>query len=56
MKMILCGNELQFNNDNRMSFMDMQPFLNKTATFEAGNKSSFHANSGLIVANKASIK
>ena len=50
------GNELQFTND--------KPYViygyvvvpsDKTATFEAGTRVHFHANSGLIIAKNASI-
>ena len=52
-------------NGNELQFTKKKPYViygyaavpaNKTATFEAGTKVHFHANSGLIVANKASIK
>ena len=52
-------------NGNELRFTKAKPYViygyaavpsNKTATFEAGTKVHFHANSGLIVANKASIK
>ena len=48
-----------------MQFTKKKPYViygyaavpsNKIATFEAGTKVHFHANSGLIVTNKASIK
>lgn len=51
------GNELQFTNKKPYviyGYAAVPP--NKTATFEAGTKVYFHANSGLIVANKASIQ
>ena len=52
-------------NGNELQFTKKKPYViygyaavpsTKTATFEAGTKVHFHANSGLIVANKASIK
>ena len=52
-------------NGNELQFTKKKPYViygyaavpsNKIATFEAGTKVHFHANSGLIVANKASIK
>ena len=52
-------------NGNELKFTNKKPYViygyaavpsNKTATFEAGTKVHFHANSGLIVVNKASIK
>ena len=52
-------------NGNELHFTKKKPYViygyaavpsTKTATFEAGTKVHFHANSGLIVANKASIK
>ena len=52
-------------NGNELQFTKKKPYViygyaavpaNKTATFEAGTKVHFHANSGLIVANQASIK
>jgi hypothetical protein len=51
------GNELQFTNAKPYviyGYAAIPP--NKTATFEAGTKVHFHANSGIIVANKASIQ
>ena len=51
------GNELQFTNKKPYviyGYAAVPP--NKTATFEEGTKVYFHANSGLIVANKASIQ
>ena len=51
------GNELQFNNDKPYVIYGYAAIpSNKTATFEAGTRVHFHANSGLIVANKASIQ
>ncbi|RTY97349.1 hypothetical protein EKM02_13870 [Flavobacterium sp. RSP49] len=50
------GNELQFSNDKPYVIYGYAAIpSNKTATFEAGTRVHFHANSGLIVANKASI-
>ena len=52
-------------NGNELQFTKKKPYViygyaavpsNKIATFEAGTKVHFHANSGLIVTNKASIK
>lgn len=52
-------------NGNELQFTKKKPYViygyaavpaNKTATFEAGTKVHFHANSGLIITNKASIK
>ena len=51
------GNELQFTKNKPYVIYGYAAVpSNKTATFEAGTKVHFHANSGLIVANKASIK
>jgi hypothetical protein len=51
------GNELQFTNDKPYVIYGYAAVpSNKTATFEAGTRVHFHANSGLIVANKASIQ
>ncbi|MGO4904325.1 hypothetical protein [Flavobacterium sp. W20_MBD1_R3] len=51
------GNELQFTNDKPYVIYGCAAVpSNKTATFEAGTRVHFHANSGLIVANKASIR
>ena len=51
------GNELQFTNDKPYVIYGYAAVpSNKTATFEAGTRVHFHANSGLIVANKASIR
>jgi hypothetical protein len=50
------GNELQFNNKPYVIYGYAAIPSNKTATFEAGTRVHFHANSGLIVANKASIQ
>lgn len=51
------GNELQFTNDKPYVIYGYAAVpSNKTATFEAGTRVHFHANSGLIVANNASIK
>ncbi|MDI6031472.1 hypothetical protein QLS91_00150 [Flavobacterium sp. LB2P84] len=50
------GNELQFTNEKPYviyGYAAVPP--NKTVTFEAGTRVHFHANSGLIVANNASI-
>lgn len=50
------GNELQFTNDKPYVIYGYAAVpSNKTATFEAGTRVHFHANSGLIVANNASI-
>ncbi|RYJ51638.1 hypothetical protein DR871_010620 [Flavobacterium petrolei] len=50
------GNELQFTNDKPYVIYGYATVpSNKTATFEAGTRVHFHANSGLIVANNASI-
>ena len=50
------GNELEFTNDKPYVIYGYAAIpSNKTATFEAGTRVHFHANSGLIVANKASI-
>ena len=52
-------------NGNELQFTKKKPYViygyaavpaNKIATFEAGTKVHFHANSGLIVANKSSIQ
>jgi len=51
------GNELQFTNTKPYviyGYAAVPP--NKIATFEAGTKVHFHANSGIIVANNASIQ
>ena len=51
------GNELQFTKNKPYVIYGYAAVpSNKTAIFEAGTKVHFHANSGLIVANKASIK
>lgn len=51
------GNELQFTKKKSYVIYGYAAVpANKTATFEAGTKVHFHANSGLIVANQASIK
>ena len=51
-------------NGNELLFTNNKPYViygyaavpsNKTATFQAGTRVHFHANSGIIVANKASI-
>nr|WP_315164154.1 hypothetical protein [uncultured Flavobacterium sp.] len=50
------GNELQFTNDKPYVIYGYAAVpSNKNATFEAGTRVHFHANSGLIVANNASI-
>ncbi|RTZ07506.1 hypothetical protein [Flavobacterium sp. GSP6] len=50
------GNELQFTNDKPYVIYGYAAVpSNKTATFEAGTRVHFHANSGLIVTNDASI-
>lgn len=50
------GNELQFTNDKPYVIYGYAAVpSNKTATFEAGTRVHFHANSGLIVTNNASI-
>ncbi|WP_426065290.1 hypothetical protein [Flavobacterium sp. DSP2-3-1] len=50
------GNELQFTNDKPYVIYGYAAVpSNKKATFEAGTRVHFHANSGLIVANNASI-
>jgi hypothetical protein len=50
------GNELQFTNDKPYVIYGYAAVpSNKTATFEAGTRVHFHANSGLIVSNNASI-
>ena len=50
------GNELQFTNDKPYVIYGYAAVpSNKTAIFEAGTRVHFHANSGLIVANNASI-
>ncbi|RDI49547.1 hypothetical protein [Flavobacterium glaciei] len=50
------GNELQFSNDKPYVIYGYAAVpSNKTATFEAGTRVHFHANSGIIVANNASI-
>lgn len=50
------GNELQFTNDKPYVIYGYAAVpSNKTATFEGGTRVHFHANSGLIVANNASI-
>lgn len=50
------GNELQFTNDKPYVIYGYATVpSNKTATFEAGTRVHFHANSGLIVAKNASI-
>ena len=50
------GNELQFTNDKPYVIYGYAAVpANKKATFEAGTRVHFHANSGLIVANNASI-
>ena len=50
------GNELQFTNDKPYVIYGYAAVpSNKTATFEAGTRVHFHANSGLIVANNGSI-
>jgi len=52
-------------NGNELRFTNAKPYViygyaavptNKIATFEAGTKVHFHANSGIIVANNASIQ
>ncbi len=51
-------------NGNELNFTNKKPYViygyaavppNKTAVFQAGSRVHFHANSGLIVANKASL-
>ena len=50
------GNELQFTNEKPYVIYGYAAVpSNKTATFEAGTRVHFHANSGLIVAKNASI-
>ena len=50
------GNELHFNSKKPYVIYGYAAVpSNKTATFEAGTRVHFHANSGLIVANKATI-
>lgn len=50
------GNELQFTNDKPYVIYGYAAVpSNKAATFEAGTRVHFHANSGLIVANNGSI-
>ncbi|TDE53097.1 hypothetical protein [Flavobacterium sp. GT3P67] len=50
------GNELLFTNDKPYVIYGYAAVAsNKTATFEAGTRVHFHPNSGLIVANNASI-
>ncbi|TDE28713.1 hypothetical protein E0I61_09965 [Flavobacterium ranwuense] len=50
------GNELLFTNDKPYVIYGYAAVAsNKTATFEAGTRVHFHANSGLIVANNASV-
>ena len=50
------GNELLFTNDKPYVIYGYAAVpSNRTATFEAGTRVHFHANSGLIVANNASI-
>ena len=50
------GNELQFTNDKQYVIYGYAAVpSNKTATFEAGTRVHFHANSGLIVAKDASL-
>lgn len=50
------GNELQFTNEKPYVIYGYAAVpSNKTATFEAGTRVHFHSNSGLIVANNASI-
>jgi hypothetical protein len=50
------GNELQFTNDKPYVIYGYAAVpSNKTATFEAGTRVHFHANSGLIIAKDASI-
>ncbi|MCL6460878.1 MAG: hypothetical protein I4O51_03295, partial [Flavobacterium micromati] len=51
------GNELQFTNTKPYVIYGYAAVpSNKIATFEAGTKVHFHANSGIIVANNASIQ
>ena len=51
------GNELQFTKNKPYVIYGYAAVpANKTATFEAGSKVYFHANSGLIVGNKGSIQ
>lgn len=51
------GNELQFTNKKPYVIYGYAAVpSNKRVTFEAGTRVHFHANSGLIVANKASIQ
>jgi hypothetical protein len=51
------GNELQFTNSKPYVIYGYAAVpSNKIATFEAGTKVHFHANSGIIVANNASIQ
>ena len=50
------GNELQFTNDKPYVIYGYAAVpSDKTATFEAGTRVHFHANSGLIIAKNASI-
>ena len=50
------GNELQFTNDKPYVIYGYAAVpSSKTATFEAGTRVHFHANSGLIIAKDASI-
>ena len=50
------GNELQFTNDKPYVIYGYAAVpSNKIATFEAGTRVHFHANSGLIVASDASL-
>lgn len=52
----LNGNELQFTNDKPYVIYGYAAVpSDKTATFEAGTRVHFHANSGLIIAKNASI-
>jgi hypothetical protein len=55
MKMTLNGNELVFTNQNPMLFMVTLIPSEKKAIFNAGSHVYFHANSGLIVSNNASL-
>ena len=52
----IIGNELQFTNDKPYVIYGYAAVpSDKTATFEAGTRVHFHANSGLIIAKNASI-